>query len=174
MIKSKKLDPKAEMTKSHLIRDICSGSSIHLQFQVISSKLILSWFKWIQSDSNTSKISSKFGLMAIFHHEFYHIWYLPGLSTHWKPNIFLFTSNSSKSTLSRRNYNNSVLLLFPGFLSLLFFSFFSHLPSSSCSVLKNFIAASLPPFSTTWIIIVNAGESDKLKLLFLKTCCTKV
>ena len=48
---------------------------------------------------------------------------------------------------------------------LLFSLIFSHLPSSSCSVLKNFIAASLPPFSTTWIIIVNAGESDKLKLL---------
>ena len=28
---------------------------------------------------------------------------------------------------------------------------FPHLPSSSCSVLKNFMAASLPPFITTWI-----------------------
>ena len=28
---------------------------------------------------------------------------------------------------------------------------FRHLPSSSCSVLKNFMAASLPPFITTWI-----------------------
>ena len=29
---------------------------------------------------------------------------------------------------------------------------FPNLPSSSCSVLKNFMAASLPPFITTWII----------------------
>ena len=29
---------------------------------------------------------------------------------------------------------------------------FPHLPSSSCSVRKNFMAASLPPFITTWII----------------------
>ena len=80
---------------------------------------------------------------------------------HWLAQLFMFAPHTQCIRIGVMEDNNVFgrILHFgqhpkfhPKDEATLHIHLFPHLPSSSCSVLKNFMAASLPPFITTWII----------------------
>ena len=141
-------EPKAEMTKSHLIRDVCSGSSIHLgkcyilhapYIAFIGIKKVLLWLRIFLWSYHWTLYTNKGYFASI-------------KNTHTKRkiahfmNLLSFSGGCQFQTTTAKYYH---YLFWAATDHELAGSSCLHLPSSSCSVLWNLMAATLPPLMTT-------------------------